>query len=245
MVVEFWTRGIAKMLEAAQVDFVIFDMEHTGWTYGDLADQLLWMKATPLTPIVRPATGDYHHISRALDCGAQGVMIPRVENAAEVREIVQAVKYPPQGRRGVSFSIAHDDYKIGDVGETMRSANEETLVIIQIEKVSAVEEIDEILSIPGVDIAWPGQYDLSASMGITGQVTHPDLLAALDRVVAACDEHGKIAGIQPITVEQGVEWRGRGFRCISFSEDMLVYLDALTRNVSTLRAELNAAVTTA
>ena len=233
------------MLEAANLDFVIFDMEHTGWTYGDLADQLAWVKSTPLTPIVRTATGQYHDMSRALDCGAQGLMIPRVEGAAEVRKIVQAVKYPPDGRRGVSFCISHDDYKIGRRRADDEFRERRALVIIQIEKVSAVEEINEILSIPGVDIAWPGQYDLSASMGITGQVSHPDLLAALDRVVAACTAHGKTAGIQPITVEQGIEWRGRGFSCISFSEDMLVYLDALTRDVDELRTRLKAGVVAA
>jgi 2-dehydro-3-deoxyglucarate aldolase/4-hydroxy-2-oxoheptanedioate aldolase len=238
MVVEFWVRGLAKQLEAIGFDFVIYDMEHSGYTIGDLADQLAWIKATPLTPIVRPPASDYHHISRALDAGVQGVMIPRVETLDEVRHVVEAVKYPPEGKRGISFSIAHDDFLGGDGLEKMRSANNETLVIIQIENVSAVEHIDKFLAVPGVDMAWVGQYDLTASMGITAQFDHPRLQEAMTRVVNACRRAGKVAGIQPTSVSQAMTWTEQGFGCISYSEDMLVYMEACGRAVGELRAHL-------
>jgi 2-dehydro-3-deoxyglucarate aldolase/4-hydroxy-2-oxoheptanedioate aldolase len=239
MVVEFWVRGIAKQLEAIGFDFVIYDMEHSGYTIGDLADQLAWLKATPLTPIVRPPASDYHHISRALDAGVQGIMVPRVETVEEVRNIVAAAKYPPEGQRGISFTIAHDDFLGGDGLDKMRSANDETLVIVQIENVSAVEHIDEFLAVPGVDIAWVGQYDLTASMGITAQFDHPRLQDAMSRVVDACRRAGKVAGIQPTSVDQALSWAAQGFGCISYSEDMLVYLDACSKNLAQIREGLS------
>jgi 2-dehydro-3-deoxyglucarate aldolase/4-hydroxy-2-oxoheptanedioate aldolase len=240
MVVEFWTRGIAKMLEGAGFDFLVFDMEHTGWTTGDLADQMAWMKGTHMTPVVRIPVSEYHHISRSLDVGAQGIMVPRVESADEVRRVVEAVKYPPLGKRGLSFCIAHDDYLLGDVPEMMQRANDETLVIVQIEKVGALDDLEEIAAIPGVDVLWPGQYDLSASMGITGETAHPRIAEAIDRVVAVAQEAGLLAGIQPTSVDQATEWIEKGFNCISYSEDMLVYLDACSRTVGELRSWMSA-----
>lgn len=236
MVVEFWTRGIAKLTEAAGFDFVIFDMEHSGASDADLADQLAWMKATRLAAFVRPAATDYQYISRVMDAGASGVMVPRVRDAEEVRRVVEAVKYPPLGRRGISFGIAHDDYRDGDGDEKMRRANEETMIIVQVETVTALDQLEEIMEIEGVDIAWPGQYDLSAAMGILGKFDHPKLAGAIERVLSTCERVGKVAGIQPTSVTQGAQWIAQGFRCISFSEDMLVYRDACAEAVAVMRA---------
>lgn len=240
MVVEFWVRGLAKMLESANFDFVIFDMEHSNGTSGDLADQLAWMKGTSLTTIVRPPAIDYEYISRAMDGGAHGVMVPRIKTVDEVKAVVEAVKYPPKGGRGISFRLAHDDFLDGPGQEKMDTANEESLVIVQIETVEALERIDEIVAVPGVDIVWPGQYDLTASMGILGQFDHPRLQDAVKRVVKAAEDGGKTAGIQPTSVDQAIDWIGQGFRCISYSEDMLVYLDACIDQVSDLRQRVEA-----
>ena len=235
MVVEFWTRGLAKMLDSVNLDFVIFDMEHTGATTADLADQLAWCKATSMTAIVRPPALDYEYISRAMDAGAHGVMVPRIRTVAEVERVVEAVKYPPEGRRGISFRLAHDDFEDGDGSRKMADANRESIVIVQIETVEALETIDEIAAVPGVDVLWPGQYDLTASMGILGQFGHPRLEDGIERVIAAADRAGKTAGIQPTSVDQAIDWVRQGFRCISYSEDMLVYLDACIDQIGQLR----------
>jgi 2-dehydro-3-deoxyglucarate aldolase/4-hydroxy-2-oxoheptanedioate aldolase len=236
MVVEFWTRGLAKLLEAAGFDFVIFDMEHSGASHTDLADQLAWAKATSLTAFVRPPATHYEYISRIMDAGAHGVLLPRVRDADEVKRVLHAVKYPPDGGRGISFGIAHDDYLSGDGSETIRTANADSMVIVQIETVTALAEIDEIMSLDGVDMAWPGQYDLSAAMGILGEFNHPRLSEAISAVVAACERAGKPAGIQPTSVDQAANWLADGFRCISFSEDVLVYRNACAEAVGAVRS---------
>jgi 2-dehydro-3-deoxyglucarate aldolase/4-hydroxy-2-oxoheptanedioate aldolase len=239
MVVEFWTRGLAKMLDSVNLDFVIFDMEHTGATTADLADQLAWCKATSMTAIVRPPALDYEYISRAMDAGAHGVMVPRIRTVDEVERVVQAVKYPPEGRRGISFRLAHDDFRDGDGTQKMEEANRESIVIVQIETVEALDAIEEIAAVPGVDVVWPGQYDLTASMGILGQFDHPRLQEGIERVVAAAQAAGKTAGIQPTSVDQAIDWVQQGFRCISYSEDMLVYLDACIEQIGELRRRVS------
>lgn len=235
MIWEFATRGVAKIVEAADLDFVILDMEHSGLDVGRVADLLAWFKATPIAPFVRVPQPEYHFIARVMDAGALGVMVPNVETPEAARAVVDAVKYAPTGRRGVGLGTAHTDFAHPDPVTYFEEANRTTTVICQIESPLGVRHLDAIAATPGVDILWVGHFDLSQGMGIPGQFHHPEFLEALRRVTATARAHGKAAGIQPGSLEQAEEWLRLGFNVFSWSADSVVYRRALLAEVQALR----------
>jgi 2-dehydro-3-deoxyglucarate aldolase/4-hydroxy-2-oxoheptanedioate aldolase len=235
MILEFGTRGIAQVMAAAGVDFVIIDTEHTGFTPSQIADLLAWFKATEVAPLVRIPQIQYHFISRTLDTGALGIMVPNVKNGAEARAVVSAAKYAPLGQRGIIFGQAQNDFKAVNPAEFMNYANTNTTIICQIESVEGVENLEEIATTPGVDILWVGQFDLSQSMGIPGQFDHPRFLEAIQRVIEVGRSHGLGLGIQPGSLAQAQGWLELGFNVISYSADLFLYLAAMTQAVAEVR----------
>jgi 2-dehydro-3-deoxyglucarate aldolase/4-hydroxy-2-oxoheptanedioate aldolase len=190
--------------------------------------------------MVRVPATEYHLIARPLDVGAMGLMIPMVESEAQARKIVESAKYPPLGKRGAAFGIAHDDYSGGDIIAKMASANDEVLLIAQIETGPGVEHADAIASVEGIDVLWIGHFDLTNSLGIPGQFTHPTYLEAVDTVLAACERHGKAPGIMCGTVADGQAQLQQGFRAMAYSGDLWLYQLALRQGLETLRATPNA-----
>jgi 2-keto-3-deoxy-L-rhamnonate aldolase RhmA len=235
MIMEFATRGMAQILEAAGVDFVVIDMEHTGFGTERIADLMAWFKATDVAPFVRVPQGLYHFIARTLDAGALGVMVGNVESAGQAREIVAAAKYAPLGRRGVGLGTAHNDYVMPDAAAYFEYANRNTTVICQIESVTGLSNLDEIAATAGVDVLWVGHHDLSQSMGIHGEFNHPGFQAAMERVVAAANWHGKVAAVQPGSMQQAEAWFKAGFHVLSWKTDIALYRAALARELDELR----------
>lgn len=235
MVMEFRSRGIAKILEAAGLDFVLLDMEHGGMELEQLADLIAWLKATPVAPVVRVPAAHYHFIARVMDMGALGIMCPNVEDAATARAVVDAVKYAPQGKRGLGLGAAHNDYVMPQPADYLQRANANTTIICQIESVKGVENLESIAAVPGVDILWVGHFDLTQSMGIVAQFQHPRFLEALRKVPVAARHHGKAAGVQPGSREQMTEWMQAGYRVISWGSDIAVYRAALAGAVTGVR----------
>jgi len=228
MVLEFFTPGIGPMLASCGLDFAIFDMEHGRCDITLLAEMAASCRGSDIVPIARVPDAAYAPLSRVLDIGARGVMAPRVESRQQAEDIVSQLKYSPMGRRGVALGIAHDLYRAGGE-EFFAAANEEICVILLLETEKAFEHLDEIVSVPGVDVAWVGHYDLTVSMGIPTQFEHPRLLAAMDALVAACGRHGVAAGFLPPSPESAVHWIGKGFRAISLGSDIGVFLDGVRR----------------
>jgi len=235
-VFEFNTPGIARIIAEAGADFVVLDMEHTGWSVETIRTLLATARAANLVPLVRVPTTEYDFIARVLDSGAMGIMVPMVESAEQARAIVAAAKYPPEGRRGAAFGIAHDDYTGGDIVEKVRTANHEGLILAQIETVAGLANVDAIAATPGIDVLWIGQFDLSLSMGLPGQFTHQEIIAAMDRVIAACQRHGKVAGIMAPDLSTGRDLLKQGFRMLSYSGDLWVYQNALRSALTDLRS---------
>jgi 2-dehydro-3-deoxyglucarate aldolase/4-hydroxy-2-oxoheptanedioate aldolase len=236
-VFEFNTPGIARIIAEAGADFVVFDMEHTGWSVETIRTLLATARSAKIIPLVRVPTTEYDFIARVLDMGAMGVMVPMVESAEQAHTIVAAAKYPPEGRRGAAFGVAHDDYAGGDIPEKIRSANREGLVLAQIETAAGVKNVDEIAAVPGVDVLWIGQFDLSLSLGIPGELAHPKLIAAMDQVVAACARRGKVAGIMAPDLPSGRDLLKQGFRMLSYSGDLWTYQAALRHALAGLRTQ--------
>ena len=235
MIMEFATRGIAKILEAGGVDFAVVDMEHSNIDAERVADLMAWFKATPVAPFVRVPQPLYHYIARCLDGGALGIMVPNVETPEQAAEIVRAAKYAPEGNRGVGLGTAHTDYVMPDAPAYLREANRRTTVICQIESPLGVANADAIASVAGIDCLWVGHFDLTQAMGIPGQFHDERFLAALGQVVAAVRRHGKVAGLQPGGMDQAREWWELGFRVLSWRSDIAVYRLALEDGIRQLR----------
>ena len=195
MVFECFSPGIGQILANAGCEFVMYDMEHAGLGYETLKMLCATCRGIGIAPMVRVPRGDYHFLARALDLGAQGVMVPMVESAGEARAIAEATRYPPTGRRGAAFGFAHDDYQGGDVREKMQRLDARNLVIAQIETERGLSEVEAIAAVPGIDVLWVGHFDLTNFLGIPAQFEHPRFEAALARVVAAARANGKALGI--------------------------------------------------
>ena len=184
----------AEICARAGYDWLVVDLEHGAGTEAGLVGLLQSVEVGGSTAVVRPQSGERLRIGRALDLGAAGIVIPRLESAVEAREAVSYLRYPPAGVRGVALrtrgagmgSVAH-----GEVHEV----DERILGIVQIESVGALREADEIAAIDGVDVLFVGPADLTHSLGVPGRFDDATYLAALRTVVEACAAHGKAAGI--------------------------------------------------
>ncbi len=235
MVWEFATRGIAKIIESADVDFAIYDMEHSAFDVDKVADLLAWAKACNFSPFVRVPVCDYQFMARIMDAGAMGIMVGNVKNAEEATRIVQSVKFAPMGNRGVGLGSAHTDYMAPDPQKYFREINKKSVIICQIESQEGVDSAEAIAAIDGVDILWVGHFDLSTSLGIPGQFDDSRFKAAIKRTVAAARKHGKLLGIQPGTPKQLQDWLKAGFNVISWGADSAVYRAALVNSVNLVR----------
>jgi len=235
MIMEFGTRGLAMMLKSANLDFVLYDMEHSGFETSHVADLVAWLKASDVAPFVRVPQPLYHFMARLMDAGALGIMVGNVETPEAAKSIVDAVKYAPLGRRGLGLGTAHNDFVPPDPAAYLKRANENTTVICQIESELGVANCNAIAATEGVDVCWVGHFDLTSSMGIVGQFQHARFLDALKRVVDASRAHGKLAGIQPGNREQAEQWIELGYNVISWSTDLGVYRTALNNEIGWLR----------
>jgi len=184
----------AELLGRAGFDWLVIDLEHGAATESELLAHLTAVEVTGAAALVRPQSGERLRMGRALDLGAEGLVVPRLDTAEQAREAVTFLRYPPAGQRGVALLTR--GARLGSVGHAdVPSLNDDIVGIIQIETPSALEQADEIAAIDGVDVLFVGPADLSHSLGIAGQFGNDSYLAALARVVAACRAHGKAAGI--------------------------------------------------
>ncbi len=186
--------GSAELLARAGLDWVVVDLEHGYTTEAELLAHLTAIEAGGSVALVRPQSGERLRIGRALDLGAAGIVVPRLDTVDEVREAVTFLRYPPAGARGVALLTR--GARLGTVNHAgVAALNEDIVGIVQIESPSALEAADEIAAIDGVDVLFVGPADLSHSLGVAGQFADPAYQNGLRRVVAACRAHGKAAGI--------------------------------------------------
>ncbi len=235
MVFEFGTTGIARIAAAAGADFVLFDLEHTGWSIETARGLIATARAAETVPMVRVPATEYHFLSRSLDVGAMGLMVPMVESEAQARRIVEYAKYPPLGRRGASIGFAHDEYREGNLAAKLEQANREVLLIAQIETARGVEQVQQIAAVEGIDVLWVGHHDLSISLGIPGMVSHPRYVEAVEYVRAACQRHGRALGFMASSIEEGRALLQWGVRCLAYGGDIQLYRRALSEGIAALR----------
>jgi 2-keto-3-deoxy-L-rhamnonate aldolase RhmA len=190
-IVEFATPGIGHILKSAGCDFVLFDLEHSGFGFETVKSAIRYFEAADLPVIVRVPSKEYHHIARAMDMGAEGLMLPMVGNVGEADQILNSMKYTPDGGRGVALQVAHDRYRPGSVVDKFLASNRRSTFFCQIETADGVESADAIAALPGVDCLWVGHFDLSVSLKVPGEFNSKIFTDAIAHVCAAARRHGK------------------------------------------------------
>jgi 2-keto-3-deoxy-L-rhamnonate aldolase RhmA len=225
----------AEIAGLAGFDWVLLDHEHGPGGDGTMTSQLQAVAATPAVGLVRIAANEAPRFKRALDAGAQGIMIPYVETAAQAQAAVDAMRYPPRGFRGVakltraaSFGVGFDDY--------FAHAHEWLVTLPQIETSEGVKHAAEIAAIDGVDVLFVGPMDLTTSLGIPGEYEHPRSLEALRVVAAAARDAGKAAGILLLNPAHVAMCRELGYTFVALGSDGGSVVQGLRQNLAALRA---------
>jgi 2-keto-3-deoxy-L-rhamnonate aldolase RhmA len=235
MIMDLSGPGLPQIVANAGADFIVYDMEAGCLDMGTIKTQLALVRGTGLAPIVNTAWHDYAMISRPLDSGAMGLMVPVVQTEAEAREIVRIARYTPRGGRGVAFGIAHDDYSMAPIAERMRLADERTLILPKIETAAGVANVEAIMDVDGIDAAYIGHMDLSVSLGVPGDYTHPTFVAAVDRIIAVCRQRGKHVSCMAASPDAARVWLAKGVRIILYATDVMLLGSALRAGIDAAR----------
>lgn len=221
--------SITEIAGQQDIDWIAVDMEHTEIGYETLIDIFRGLNGSCTSPLVRVRENGALDIRRALDVGAEGVIVPLVHTAEEAEKAVSYSKYPPQGVRGYAFCRAN---KWGDnFDDYVATANDNIMVFVMVESKEAVENINEILEVQGLDGVFIGPYDMSASYGVVGQTNHPLVTESCEKVLEACKKHNKIAGIHMVIPDEEAvkENINKGFRLIAVGIDTLFLINGFKK----------------
>lgn len=229
--------GAAEIGARSGLDWVLIDQEHGSGSDADLLPQLAAIQGAASIPgsvpdqaraaaWVRVEQATRLRIGRALDLGAEGIMVPQVNDAATAREVVSWLRYPPAGVRGVALGIRGLGYGTGGHAAVDRH-NERVTCVVQIETRAAVEAADEMAAIDGVDCLFVGPTDLSHALGVRGDIGHPTFRAAIATVAEAATRHGKAAGVMLWTPADAAPYVDLGYTVLSLSNDGAVLSNAL------------------
>lgn len=230
------TLGSPTILEIAgqfAFDWILIDCEHGVASYEALPDLLRALSGSSATSLVRvPGADDLAIFKRVLDAGVEGVVVPQIGSVEQVRRIVRACRYPPQGSRGIAAGRAQ---RYGaDFLDTFRRSNSEVLVIVQVETKEAVDNLEEIMSTPGVDGVLVGFADLSAALGKPFELESAEFLAAIDKVLAVSKKTGKPAGYYCANPEEAKIKIAAGFRFVNLCSDTGLLMDGMGKNLAAM-----------
>ena len=220
MISEIRNPNLAYMLVQSGFDFFIIDNEHGAYSPETVSNMIAAARGAGISVIVRIPEIRREAIMKPLDSGAAGLLVPMVNTADQAREIMIYAKYPPMGNRGVALSRAHSSYGRPDAAEYLEQANRKTFIAVQAESPQAIENLEAIASTPGVDSIFVGPADLSVSMGIPGQLTHPREVEAIAKAIEVCRQNNVIPGIHMSNVAALKDWIRKGMRFVSFSSDV-------------------------
>ncbi len=223
---------IVEGLAVAGYDFVIIDTEHTATGIETVVDMIRAAQVYGITPIVRVPDDTPKNISRYQDVGAYGVQIPMVHTADQAKSIVSAMKYRPLGIRGMSGGRGTAWGRIQNYREV---SNDETLISVMCESKQAVDNIDEIVDVPGVDCVFIGTADLSQSYGVPGDLTNPLVENAITKVLQACKSKGIIPGIAAHQLEIARKRANEGFGLITILDDMAFFVDSVEERLKQVK----------
>ncbi len=210
---------LAELIGRLGFDVIWLDMEHRPFGYEIVDPISLACRSTGIDLMVRILKTGYSSPMRVLEFGANGVMVPHCRSVEEARQWVDWVRFPPLGKRGFDGAGADADYMLADPLEHLRHGNEEVFLTLQIEDREAVDQVEEIVAVEGVDMLFVGPADLTISYGVPMQTGHPSVQKAIDRVAAACAKHGKWWGMPTGTPEAAQALLDRGARFVTCGGD--------------------------
>ena len=228
---------VAEIMAKSGYDWLTVDMEHSAITLDIAQDLIRVIELCKVTPLVRVGENNANLIKRVMDAGAHGVIVPMVNTKEDAQHAVMSAKYPPRGHRGVGLARAQ---KYGSDFEGYKNwCDNESIVIVQIEHIKAVENLEDILSVPDVDGFIIGPYDLSGSMNVPGKFDHPEVLDALKRVKEISEKKNALSGFHviPPTVEAFQEKVDEGYKFIAHSLDILFLGDSCRNILQNIREE--------
>jgi 4-hydroxy-2-oxoheptanedioate aldolase len=211
----------AELTGRAGFDWTVLDLEHGAATEADLLALLYAVGSTPMAPIVRVQSAERLRVGRALDLGAAGIMLPQLQSADEVRAAVRYLRYPPVGSRGIALRTRGADLGALGHADIARVVNERIVGIVQIEAPGTVADADAIAALDEVDVLFVGPADLSHNLGVPGRFDEPIYQEALRTVLAACEKHGKEAGILVYDAASFPALHEQGFRFIGLGSEGL------------------------
>lgn len=221
----------AEIVARAGFDWVLIDMEHGTGDFRELMQQLQAIEASPVVPLVRVAFNEPWLFKRTLDLGPSGLMIPLIGSAAQAQEAVRAMRYPPDGFRGIASMTRPAGFG-AEFAEYRARANDLLLTVIQIELSEAVSDIDAIAAVPGVDVLFIGPLDLTTSLGVPNQLDSDVAQVALRRIEKAAKEHGKATGILVPNCDLAAKYIDLGYQLVAVGSDA-AFVNQGARNVAT------------
>jgi 4-hydroxy-2-oxoheptanedioate aldolase len=215
----------AEISASAGFDWLLIDGEHAPFELQSMQHHLQALAAYEVSPIVRIEEGRTALIKRVLDIGAQTILVPMVDTAEQARELVLDVNYPPVGRRGMGGALARAA-RWNRIPDYTKTANDEICLIIQVETVEAMQNLDQIAAVEGIDGIFIGPTDLSASMGHIGNANHPDVVAAIEQGIETINKSGKAAGLLSVNVKAAHHYESKGAKFIGVGVDTLLLANA-------------------
>src|SRR5947209_168613 len=228
----------ARIMARLGFDWLVVDMEHSAQNAVLMADMVATIAdAGTCAPIVRVPANSVEWFKWALDAGAWGVVVPMINTREEVQQVIEYAKYPPFGMRSIGGAFGPYGFGITDWPDYARTANDETIVAVQIESARALENLDEILSVPGIDVAFVGPNDLHAQLGLTpsSEGAEPEFVEALERIKAAARKYSVATGIFSGNGQAAAERIRQGFQMISVTGDISSMIAAATQNLRVAR----------
>jgi 4-hydroxy-2-oxoheptanedioate aldolase len=232
---------VVEIMGRAGFDFIVLDGEHGPVSSETMKHAAVASTAGGIVLVVRVKHNDGPTIMAPLDMGALGVQVPHVATPEAARKAMSAAKYHPTGERGLNPFVRAAGYSSEDFGDYMEWANENTLVVLQVEGVEGVSNIDGILEVPGVDVIFLGPYDLSQSLGVPGQVHHPSVIEKMQTVISKANRMGMMVGTFADTVSGAREWIELGLRFIALSYDTKMLFDRAAEVVRSMKSEADPA----
>lgn len=229
------SQDVIRALAAAGFDWAFIDTEHGGFGISEVQDLCRMAVKVGLSPIIRVPELLYSLVARALDCGGEGVIFPRVESPELLAQAVSWTKFPPEGQRGCGLTPLHIDFEPASIAQIMEHANRESLVVLQIETVRALEARDELLSVPHIDAVMVGPVDLSISLGVPGEFEHPRMLDAVEKIFASCVAHGVAPGAQARNAALAKRWKDMGALFLGCSSEIQMLYEKARENAAALK----------
>lgn len=233
------TPSIVEIMGYTGLDFVVIDTEHGPYDNMQVSDLIRAADSKGMSPVVRIADVTHKEIQRAVDNGAEGVIIPCLKSPDDFRRAVDLCKFAPIGNRGFikarGSGFGNEEWAKGSLEEYMRNSNEKVLLLPQCETREALDSIEEIAGINGIDGIFIGPFDLSISMGIPGQFDHPDFRKAIERILHSCKDAGKLCMIFSSSVDEAKAYIERGFDAVANSIDTIMFRQVYQEMIEAIR----------